>query len=224
MRELNVLIVDDHPIIVDSYKMVLKQIECECPEFRFKVKTASNCDAANDIIENAVNGTPLDFVLLDIRLPASKNGMLTSGEDLGIKIRELFSKVKILVFTSHSSNYLLGNILKNLDPDGLLIKGDTNFAELKDAIVTVLNDPPCYSKKIARLFRTHATNDFVLDKIDRVLLYQLSIGTRTKDLIDIVPLSISAIEGRKRKLKELFDANEKEDSQLLIKARERGFI
>lgn len=224
MKELNVLIVDDHPIIMDSYKTALKQIECDCPEFRFKIKTANDCDSADAIIESAVNGTPLDLVFLDIRLPASKNGMLTSGEDLGIKIRELFSKVKILVFTSYSNNYLLGNILRHLDPDGLLIKGDTGFAELKNAIITVLNDPPCYSKGIARLFRRQATNDFVLDKIDRTLLYQLSIGTRTKDLTSIVPLSISAIEGRKRKLKQLFDADEKEDSRLIIKARERGFI
>jgi len=224
MKELSVLVVDDHPIIMDSYKMALKQIECDCPEFRFKIKTASDCDSADAIIENAVNGTPLDLVLLDIRLPASKNGLLTSGEDLGVKIRELFSKTKMLVFTSYTNNYRLGNILRHLDPDGLLIKGDTDYAELKNAIIMVLKDPPCYSKEIARLFRRQATNDFILDKIDRILLYQLSIGTRTKDLTDIVPLSISAIEGRKRKLKELFDANEKEDSQLLTKARERGFI
>lgn len=224
MKKLNVLIVDDHPIIVDSYKKALEHIEKRHPEFCFTIKSARDCDSADLLIDQAANGIPLDLVLLDIRLPASKKGSLCSGEDLGMKIREIFQEVKILIFTSYSDNYRLGNILQNLDPDGLLIKGDTDFANLVEAIITVLEEPPFYSKSISRLLRKQATNQFILDRIDRLLLHQLSKGSRTKDLPNVIPLSISAIEGRKRKLKDLFDAHEKDDGLLLERARERGFI
>jgi len=70
----------------------------------------------------------------------------------------------------------------------------------------------------------HLANDFVLDKIDRQLLYELSIGTKTKDLPNILPLSMASIEKRKRALKKLFDVTEKGDQSLIKIAKEKGFI
>ena len=63
-----------------------------------------------------------------------------------------------------------------------------------------------------------------IDKIDRQILYELSIGTRMKDLPKIVPLSIAGIEKRKRILKEVFDVEDQGDKALIMKARELGFI
>ena len=63
-----------------------------------------------------------------------------------------------------------------------------------------------------------------MDKIDRQILYELSIGTKTKDLPNIVPLSIAGIEKRKRILKRVFDVEYQGDKALITKAREKGFI
>jgi hypothetical protein len=56
------------------------------------------------------------------------------------------------------------------------------------------------------------------------MLYELSLGTRMKDLPNIVPLSIAGIEKRKRILKEVFDVEDQGDKALIMKARELGFI
>ncbi len=222
-RKINVLVIEDHPLIIDSYLKALKDIE-KSDKFEFRIKTANDCDKANYHIENSVNGIPFDLVLLDIRLKPSKCGKFLSGEDLGIKINSLFNSVRIIIFTSYTDNYRINNLLSNINPEGLLIKEDTSYRDLIESINTVLIDPPYYSKSVLRLIRKHVTNDFILDGIDRKLLYHLSIGSKMRDLPKVIPLSIAGIERRKRKLKDLFDADDKKDALLINKARDHGFI
>jgi hypothetical protein len=63
-------------------------------------------------------------------------------------------------------------------------------------------------------------NDFLLDKIDRRLLYQLSIGTKTTDLPEILPPSIAGVEKRKRN----FNVSNLDDKGLITIVKEKGFI
>ena len=67
-------------------------------------------------------------------------------------------------------------------------------------------------------------NNYSFDNIDRKILYELSIGTRMKDLPDIIPLSIAGIEKRKRHLKQIFNINSPNDKELLKIAKEKGFV
>jgi DNA-binding NarL/FixJ family response regulator len=223
-KTLNVLIVEDEPLIINILITALNQITESKGIFDFNIKSATDCDAANLEIQKAVRTKPLDLVLLDISLPASKDGKLLSGEDLGIEVRHFFPEVKIIVFTSHNNNYRLNNILKSLNPDGFIIKSDIDFNKLLEALNAVLEEMPYYSKAVLQLMRRHIFNDFTLDKIDRQILYQLSKGAKTKHLTDTIPLSTSAIEARKRNLKELFGVDQGDDRNLILKAEERGFI
>lgn len=223
-KTINVLIVEDEPLIINILITALNQISESKGVFNFNIRTASNCDSANLEIQKAVRTKPLDLVLLDISLPASKDRKLLSGEDLGLEIKRFFPKVKLIVFTSHNNNYRLNNILKSLNPDGFIIKSDIDYNKLLEALNAVLEEMPYYSKAVLQLMRRHIFNEFTLDKIDRQILYQLSKGSKTKHLTDAIPLSISAIEARKRNLKELFEIDHGDDRDLILKAEERGFI
>jgi hypothetical protein len=77
---------------------------------------------------------------------------------------------------------------------------------------------------VIKLLRDQIVNDFVLDNYDRKILYELSIGTRIKDLPKLIPLSIAGIEKRKRNLKRMFNVKKMDDRELLISAKEKGFI
>jgi len=220
----NVLIVDDHPIIADAYKSAFEFISAENNEIEFKITIVTNCDSAVENITTASKGAGIDIVFLDISLPPSTDGKYLSGEDLGIKIKEVLPKCKIIVATTFNDNYRIQVILKNVNPDGFLIKNDINKDELVSSIKTIMGNSPYYSKSVLELFRKQSSIDYQLDKIDRQLLYEMSIGTKMKDLPKIIPMSMPGLEKRKKQLKELFKVKDNDDRELILKAKEKGFI
>ncbi|WP_223810331.1 response regulator [Psychroflexus gondwanensis] len=221
----SVLIVDDHPLIAEAYESAFNKVSDQDPNLNFIISKSIDCDSAIEYIEKFIQGeSTLNIVVLDIRIPPSADGKMLSGEDLGIYINKVSPDTKIVVSTTLNDNYRVHNILKTINPDGFLIKNDINAQELTHAIRSTIIDPPYYSKSVIRLLRKQVSTDYLLDRIDRKLLYEISIGTRTKDLPDILPLSIAGIEKRKRQLKQTFNTETDEDKELIMKAKEKGFL
>src|SRR5690606_6022521 len=183
-----------------------------------------DCETVELKIKEAKKDSPLDLVILDISLPPSKKCKLLSGEDIGVKIRDTFNDVKLIVLTSLSDNHILSSIFKSLNPDGFLIKSDITNQDLIRAISDVIQGSPFYSKTVTRLIRSHMSNKIVLDKIDREILYRISIGAKMKDLPRVVNLSLAGIERRKRILVDLFNTPKKDDRALIERAKEKGFV
>ena len=225
MKEKNkVLIIDDHPLICDAYRSALQQVMREHKNINLKIESAENCDSAREKITNTWTEDSWDLVFLDIRLPASKDRRVLSGEDLGELIRENHPLAKIIVATTFNDNYRIQNIFNSLNPEGFLIKNDLDPKELVNAIVKIMQGGVHYSQTVSNLMRKKMHTNINIDKIDRQILYELSLGTKMKDLPNIVPLSIAGIEKRKRILKEIFDVEDQGDKALILKARELGFI
>lgn len=80
---------------------------------------------------------------------------MLSGEDLGIKIRQLLlaTKIIIIILTTFNNNYRLYCVIKNVNPDGFSIKNDITPKELVTAIQTVINGSPYFSKTVISLLR-----------------------------------------------------------------------
>lgn len=222
-KKLEVLIIDDHPLIVDAYKSALTHTS-SISNLDFEISLANDCDSALQKIGEMALEKGIDIIFLDISLPASETKKIFSGEDIGLQVRELLPETKIIISTTFNDNYRLNSIFKSINPDGFLIKNDITPQELVKAIQIVVEDPPYYSKTVTKLLRKLASQSLVLDKIDRELLYELSIGTKMKDLPSILPLSIAGVEKRKRQLKEVFDIRKKGDRELVLIAKEKGFI
>lgn len=223
-QKKHVLIVEDEPLIVNSIEMALNHISDSDMCCEFKICKAKDCDTGLEQLEKALHGIPIDIVILDISIPPSINKLLLCGEDLGQQVRCYFPNAKIIVLTSYNDNYRLNSILKSLNPEGFLIKTEIDLNGLIQAISTIVIEPPFYSKAILKLMRKHIANDFVLDKIDRQLLYHLSKGTKNKDLPNFLALSKGGIERRKRNLIELFGIDGNDDKKLLAIAEEKGFL
>nr|WP_321232930.1 response regulator [uncultured Psychroserpens sp.] len=223
-KHINVLIVEDEPLIIGLLETMLNQISENNGLLDFNVRSVMNCDSACNEIKRSISNEAFDLVFLDINIPASTDKKLLCGEDVGIELKNLFPNVKIVVLTSHSNNYRLNSILKSLNPEGFIVKAEIDFEKLKNAIIGIINEEPYYSKTILQLLRRHLLNDFVLDRTDRQLLYQISKGAKMKNLLKKIPLSKSAIEYRKRHLKEVFDVENGDDLDLITKAEECGYI
>lgn len=223
-KVFKVLLIDNEPSILEIYEIALSRVSLLINNYIFEIQTAENSEIAMRKIVMASKSDGFDIIFLDIKLPPSNDGEILSGEDIGIKINEMLPNSKIIISTSYDDNYRVQNLLKNVNPDGFLIKNDTNTEELVKAIRNVITDPPYYSKSVLKLVRKQISSEFVLDKIDRQLLHEISIGTKMIDLPNFIPLSTAALEKRKRHLIEIFNVQENGDRGLILAAKEKGFI
>ena len=224
-KKLTALIIDHHPLISEAYKSAFTFLENQNNSFAFTIHVKHNCDDAYSFIQHCVAMQQnIDIIFLDMHLPPSADGKIVSGEDLGIKINEQIPNAKIIVSTTFNDNYRVHSILRSLYPDGFLVKNDITPKELVTAIEEVLIAPPYYSKTVMKLIRNEVSNEFTLDDIDRKILYELSIGNRMKKLPDVIPLSFAGIQKRKRHLAKIFEIDSNDDRELILVARDKGFL
>tara|TARA_Y100000588_G_C14183166_1_gene894641 strand:+ start:867 stop:1544 length:678 start_codon:yes stop_codon:yes gene_type:complete len=223
-KSISVLIIDDHPIIASAYESALESFVTQNATYNFKITSIYNLDEAQLLLDNPNFVENIDLVFLDMRLPASSDGSLVSGEDLGNQIKTKQPGARIIVSTTFNDNYRLHNILQSINPEGFLIKNDINHKELLSAVENVLAGSPYYSKTVLNLLRKQVGSDIYLDEVDRKMLYELSIGSKLKDLTDLLPLSVAGIEKRRRNLKKIFGISGAEDRELVKVAKEKGFL
>lgn len=222
IKIINVLIIEDEPLIIDAYTRVLKKTELNENSVRFIVHSANNCDSA--ILMLKKSQAIFDLIFLDIRIPKCQKSEITCGEDLGIEIRKMSKHSKIIVSTSYSDAFRIFSVLNSVNPDAYLVKSDINEDILIEVIRAVTLGNPYYSTTVTKIFRKQSSNKFVIDNIDKKMLYELSNGTKMNELPNIIPLSMAALERRKRILKDMFNVEDKGDRGLLMSARKRGFI
>lgn len=218
-KELDILIIDDHHSIIEGYKNVLSKNK----NYKLRILKANSCDQAIKAINKAKNSNPFDLIFIDIQLPSSQDGTITSGEDLAQLISNEFPQTKIIISTMFDSSHRLNNIIKTVPHHGILIKSDSTAKIILKAFDTVLQGKFFYSKTVEKIKNKIISNHEVLDNYDIKIIYYLSKGVKTKNLIKYIPLSLSAIEKRKNYIKKLFNING-DDEQLLIEAKKRGFI
>jgi len=223
-KKLYILIVDDHPMIVEAYKSILESANLK--EYDFIIDTADDCDSAIKKINASAKTKHYDILFSDIKLPPSLDREIISGEDLTIFAKKNLPNARIVILTMFDESHRIHNILKTVNPDGLLIKNDLTSKEFLIALEAIINNPPYYSTTVAKYFRQQAmgAGEFQLDNINRKIIFHLSEGVKTKDLTNYIHLSLSAIEKRKIQIKDLLELDNANDEELIKEAKNRGFI
>ena len=219
---VRILAVDDHEMTTLGYKFILEDSDFE--DFKVRMDTAKTYEEAKMKIENSLRSFKYDILLLDIQLSHSGNGPAKTGEDIGIYARSVSPDSKIVFMSSFSDNYRINSIMKSVDPDGYMVKTEIDQLSLQAMVRTVLTNPPYYTQKALAAIRKKMANDLNLDDNDKKILYHLSIGTKTKDMVNHISLSLPSIENRKRHLKALFGVEKQNDQALITESRNRGFI
>lgn len=217
--EVNVLMVDDHPPIIEGYKSILS---FNSYGYKLNTTTAYNCESAYNSIVN----TQLlyDVVFLDLTLPPYNEKNLNSGEDLIAVVRKHQPSAKVVVLTSHSESIVLFKLLNDHQPDGLLVKSDFQAEDLLIAFHTIVKGATYYSQTIIRHQKVWEEKNKVMDNYNRQILLLLSQGIQTKNLPDLLHLSKSAIDKRKAIIKQIFGIDKGTDEDILREARKQGLI
>ena len=222
-EKIKILMIDDHPMIIEGYQNTLLFTKKDNQELNIDI--ANNCDEAVKLMDLSVkNERPYNVLFVDISLPPSKDGSMSSGEDLAEYARKILPKAKIIILTMFNESFRIHNIIKTIDPEGFLIKSDLTSSELASAFQAVLNNPPFYSGTVNSHIRKTITSDIVIDDKNRKILHLLSQGVKTKNLASHLDISLSAIEKRKKQLREIFEVQDGQDETLLDEARKKGFV
>lgn len=221
IRKSNILIVDDHPFIIEAYKNAIRGYQSG--EYEFTITQANDCRSGYEQITNPQNGN-FDIAFFDISMPAYEEKNIFSGEDLAILMKNQMPDCKVILLTMHTELLKISNILKHISPNALIIKNDLTFDELITAFDKILNGENYYSQTVVRLISQIQSDTIEVDQFDKQILFHLSKGTKTKDIPSFVPLSLSAVEKRKLNLKEAFGVKGGSDIDLIREAKNKGIL
>ena len=217
---MKILIVDDHPFIIQAYKNALEKYSQQ--GYDFEVIQANNCKSGyENIVESK---TPFDVAFFDISMPEYPEKGIYSGEDLADLMKKEMPGCKVILLTMHTELLKINNIIKNINPNGLIIKNDLTFDELIFAFDKIINSESYYSQTVIKLVGQAQYNNIELDAFDKQILFHLSKGVKTKDLPQYIPLSLSAIEKRKLNIREILEVKGGTDIDLINEAKTKGVI
>lgn len=130
LQLMNILLVDDHAILLDGLENLLKATE----NFEVVGKEGTVTGALNFLKSNEV-----DFMITDYNLP--------DGDGLGLvrTVKRIFPDIKILVLSMHDETHLVKEILKE-GVNGYLLKKDSQdellnaLDAIKDGKIYLSND------------------------------------------------------------------------------------
>jgi len=217
----NILIVDDHPFIIEGYKNAITRYNPK--EYDFAISQAYDCRSAYDLIED--EATPdFEMAFLDISMPAYEEKEIFSGEDLAKLILKKMPHCKIILLTMYTELLKIKTIIRTINPNGLIIKNDLTFDELLFAFDKVIKNEKYYSQSVVKMLNQSTHNSIEIDEFDKQILFHLSKQTPVSEMPQYIPISLNAIEKRKINLKELLKIKSGSDEELIKEAKSKGLF
>jgi DNA-binding NarL/FixJ family response regulator len=217
----SILIVDDHALIVDGYKNALEFGFPSDTNIELNVDFATSFEVAVEKIES---NSSYDLIILDLSLPKCSITNMNTGEDFGARVRLTCPKTRLLIITSYEDSLRISIAIKLLDPEGFLTKGEISSTHLIMAVDEILKGNLYYSDKVIKVLKNRSNENFKVDTIDIQILSEMTNGTKNIDLSKHIPMSKSGIEKRKRLLKKHFKIDNGTNRELIMVAKEKGYI
>ena len=217
----NILIVDDHPFIIEGYKNAITRYDPK--GYDFFILQAQDCKSAYELLEDLK--TPhIDVAFLDISMPAYDEKEIFSGEDLVKLILTKIPTCKIILLTMYTELLKIKTIIRTINPCGLIIKNDLTFDELLFAFDKIMKGDRYYSQSVIKMLNQSPHNSIEIDQFDKQILFHLSKGTETEEMPQYIPISLNAILRRKTNLKELLKIKSGDDLDLVKEAKNKGLF
>lgn len=220
---MNILVVDDHPMVADSYVNLLSDNDFQ-EKIPLFIKSYDCEDAYKKINSCHKQNINIDLALLDISIPPYKELNINGGTDLALLLRERFSNCKIVLLTMHSEPLIVDQIIKGIKPEGFISKNDINFELFPIICKKIIEGDIFRSDTIIESQRKLFKENINWDNHDNDILILISQGVKTVNLPDYIPLSMSAIEKRKANIKDQLLNKKGSDKDLISKAKKLGLL
>lgn len=208
-NKYNLVIIDDHPIVIEGLNILLSKIE--------NISVTASFNKGNSIF-GYNDFSKIDILLLDVFLPD------INGIDLCLKIKKTHPKIIILAMSSQSERSIVMQIIKN-GASGYLLKSAT-LEEFKNCIQLALNGKLAFCNEVSEIITKTDINDLMtiprLTKREKEILRLLQKGKSTQEISEILFLSFLTVQTHRRNLLHKFQV--KNVTELLNFASSNGLL
>lgn len=188
---LNLVIVDDHPMVLEGLKSLLDQLR------KFRIFAFTKGSSALDFIQE--NKT--DIVLLDI--------VLSDGSGLNFcqLIKQKSPKTIVIGISNQAERSIIFRFLENGGNGYILKNADAN--EIIHCIDNAIKGDLALSKEVQEIMLRPSANNFELPRLtkrEQQILKSISEGKTSAEIADNLFISIITVETHRRNLLQKFKA------------------
>lgn len=199
MEPIKILIVDDHPMVIEGVKALLQNV----PETQI-VGTVNDAFSALNFLKKTV----VDVVLLDINLPD------ISGLDLCKKLKADFPKLKIIAMSTFKERSYITRMIEQ-GASGYVLKS-VSQAELVEAIMQAQSGRMYLSMEVSQVLVMSQTQKPVplLTSREKEVLGCISEGLTNNEIAEKLFISPLTVDSHRKNLLAKFQVK---NTALLIK-------
>jgi len=208
-NKLRTVIVDDHPIVIEGLKNLLKN--------ESNIELIGGFQNGADIMLY-LESEKVDLILLDITLP-DVNGM-----DLCLKIKKKYRSTIVLILSNRTERSIVVQTIQN-GASGYLLK-NSSLDELRRCIAEAVKGSICYSKEVTEILSRPSRNELLaaprLTKREKQILELIAQGKTSQAIGDELFLSPLTIDTHRKNLLQKFQV--KNVAELIMSANQQNLF
>jgi len=192
MDKIRVLVVDDHPMVLEGMRSMLSQIS-------FVELTGLAADAFQAM--EKIKQDPPQIVLTDINMPE------VSGIELTERIKKEFSDVKVIAMSTFRERSYISQMVKN-GASGYLLKSASR-EEIEEALLSAYEGKLYMNLDIsmAGIDIQDMTNAPVLSRRETEVLLLISDGLTNPQIAEKLFISLHTVDSHRKNLLTKFGVN-----------------
>jgi DNA-binding NarL/FixJ family response regulator len=207
MKKIRVLLVDDHPLVLDGIRSRLEHHET--------IEVIGEACNGEEALVLSQQRKP-DVVVMDINMP------VLNGIEAAIRFRDEFPHIKLLMLSMHDSREYITNVLK-AGAKGYILK-DVASSEMVAAIQMVYEGKTYYSSGVTDILLTQnkLPTEIPLTDREKTILCLLAEGNSNKHVARALDISVRTVETHRRNIKRKLEV--KTSAGLVKYAIEHGIV
>ncbi len=211
MKNISVLIADDHQIVIDGIKAILKTEK--------QLQIIKECGNGQEVIDYLNNDGTADVIILDINMP------VLDGIDCARAIKKDWPAQRILILTMYNDPQLIKKMME-VGADGFVLK-NTGKKELLEAIDKIMHGQTYFGQEVTNtlaksFIQTRNTTKVQLTRREKEVLRLLFEGLTTQEIAEKLFISSHTVDSHRKNLLSKFDA--KNTTSLLREAGKMGIV
>lgn len=207
-EKINIVIVDDHPIVIEGLKIMLSSQ----PFFNIPETFTSGSEIISFIATHKV-----DIILLDITLPDA------NGTELCRDIKKISPDTSVIMFSNRSERSIIMQSIQN-GASGYLLK-NTSIEELVVCIKGALSGDIVFCHETKQIISRPSQNDLPIPRLtkrEKQILQLVAQGKTSNRIAEELFLSPLTVDTHRKNLLQKFQA--KNSTELVNQAIEYHLI